>query len=134
MKTTDEFEHMILEDFDTINNIKANTKSGKIMLNDLIRQKNISISKLSNDLGMSTYLYEVLDLKSTKKIGRNKLISILISLNASIKDCNEILQKFAHSKIYAKVEFDAIIYYCIHNNLSLQQTNELLIENNYETL
>ena len=134
MKTTDELEHMIKEDARTIKNVSKNTKSAKILLDALIKEKGLSSSKIGKDLGMSNYIYEITSLSSTKNVSREKLLCILMYLQADLEIMNEILQSFGHSKIYVKVEYDAILYYCIKNNYTLDQTNVFLMENGFDPL
>lgn len=134
MKTTDELENMIQEDESNLKEILKNEKHGKLMLAKIIKDQNLSVSKVSHALGLNNYLYEILDLKSKKQVARNKLLAILIYLNVDLKTMNEILQKFGYSKVYVKVASDALIYYAINNYFTLEQTNELLINHGYDAL
>ncbi|MDF9866689.1 hypothetical protein OKW22_000243 [Bacilli bacterium PM5-3] len=134
MKTTDELEYMIEEDVRSIKNINKNTKSAKILLDNLIKEKGLSNSKLGKELAMGNYIYEITNLSSTKNVSREKLLCILIYLQADLDIMNEILQTFGHSKIYVKVEYDAVLYHCIINKFTLDQTNEVLIDHGFEAL
>ncbi|MDH6603339.1 hypothetical protein OKW23_000468 [Bacilli bacterium PM5-9] len=134
MKTTDELEYMIEEDVRSIKNINKNTKSAKILLDNLIKEKGLSNSKLGKELAMGNYIYEITNLSSTKNVSREKLLCILIYLQTDLNIMNEILQTFGHSKIYVKVEYDAVLYHCIINKFTLDQTNEVLIDHGFEAL
>jgi len=129
MKRTIELENMIEQDENTLGSIRLNTKSGKILLDNLIKENGYTNSKIGNDLGISNYIYEITSLKNNKQVSRNILLAILIYIGADLDTIDEILQLFGYSKIYVKVEYDAYLYHCINSKFSFEQTNVFLIEN-----
>ncbi|MEG0686030.1 MAG: hypothetical protein RR425_01970 [Erysipelotrichales bacterium] len=134
MKNTEELENSILENPQIIEEIPSNIISAKTLLNQLANDKGYTGADFQRKLGASSSIYEILSFKSTKKTRRESLLAILITLECDLETINRVLQLFSHSKIYAKNKFDAIIYYCINNNLDIDNTNDYLIKNNFEPL
>lgn len=134
LKTTVELEHMIEENPKTIGDIFKNTKSAKILLNQLIEEKGFNSSRLGSELGIANYVYEITNLSSKKQPSRKKLLYILIYLKVELELINKILQGFGYSKIYVKVPEDALIFYCIKQGYDLDETNKYLSANGSEIL
>lgn len=134
MKKTEEFENNIKQNDKLIEQDYADIKAAKALLNEIISQNNMSISQLGLTSGLGNYIYEVVNLKNEKVIGRNKLIALLITLKVDLITFDRILQMFSYSKIYARVEFDSIIYHAIDKKLSLDETNILLDKRGFPTI
>lgn len=125
MKTTEKLEHKIKnkEEF------KEDYINPKILLKEEISKSNYSISSINSALGLNNYLYEILDLKNTKKYSRDTILSILIYIESDIDTIQQILQGFSHSKLYVRVPRDCIIFKGICDNLHLFDIeNNLVIE------
>ncbi len=102
------------------------------MLNKLIIDSNISISKIGTETGMGNYIYQILD--GRKHPSRNHILKILIFIKCDLKTSEQILQGFGYSKIYVRIKRDAIIYKGLLNKKSLYDIECELFDNNLESL
>lgn len=102
-------------------------------LHNLIQEKGISKSELAKRSGMSTvYLYQLLN--GTRFPSRDRLICLCIGLSCFLEETQEILKSNRFAALYMKVRRDAIISFGIQNRCDINEINDLLYENNEETL
>ncbi len=78
------------------------------------------------------YGYQIFN--GTRKPSRDKLIKLAIGMKASIEDANQLLKAVQKLPLYAKSERDSIIIYGLSHKLDVDQLNDLLIENDQQTL
>lgn len=137
MKSTDYFKNRI-KDSNEIDEFKDEIVStfvdAKRMLNTEIINANLNASKIGAILGKSNYIYEITSYGNKKKPSRDLLIAVLMCCQSEVIVIDEILQKFTYSKLYAKVLRDALIIYAIEKKYDIHQTNDLLTQQNQNTL
>ena len=100
-----------------------------ILLQNKIKELNIKSSNLisSADLDPKNgYKY----LNGKKKISRDLALKLLISLQYSFDEIQEILKIYQYPILYPKIKRDHIIISSILNNYNIIKTNELLGLNN----
>jgi len=79
-----------------------------------------------------SYVYEVF---SGKKIpSRDRLLMIILILNASVEEANKLLQSSSYHSLYPKDLRDAILLFGIQQKMSVQRVNDILFELNMELL
>ncbi len=100
---------------------------------EIIAESNMKKTDIINkaDIGY-TFFYDIL--KGKKHPSRDMLIKILLVMNADIEILQEALRLYEWAALYPKIKRDSIFIYAINHNLSLQQTAELLENNNEKAL
>lgn len=89
---------------------------------DMIRRTNIQ----------RTYCYQILS--GAKKPGRDKVISLCLALKLSFDDVQRALTLAGESSLYPKRRRDSILIFCINQEYSVTETNNLLFDLNEEIL
>ncbi len=79
------------------------------------------------DIGY-TFFYDII--KGRKHPSRDTIIKIFIALKINVDYCQEALRIYEWAALYPKVKRDSILLYALLHKYSLQQTEELLEENN----
>ncbi len=79
------------------------------------------------DIGY-TFFYDII--KGKKHPSRDTIIKIFIALKIDVEYCQEALRIYEWAALYPKVKRDSILLYALLHKYSLQQTEELLEENN----
>ena len=79
------------------------------------------------DIGY-TFFYDIL--KGKKHPSRDVIVKIFIALKVDVEYCQEALRVYEWAALYPKVKRDSILLYALLHKYSLQQTEELLEENN----
>lgn len=79
------------------------------------------------DIGY-TFFYDII--KGKKHPSRDVIIKIFIALKIDVEYCQEALRIYEWSALYPKIKRDSILLYAIMHKYSLQQTEELLDDNN----
>ncbi len=104
-----------------------------VFIRKLIAEKDLNHSKLLKKLSMSkSYFYEILGDK--KLPSRNHFLQLVIAVGISFEDCQIALKTCGYRPLYSRNRWDAIIIYCIENNLSLVDTNIILESQNMAAL
>lgn len=73
-------------------------------------------------------------LNNKKRLGRNKLIGVCITLNCTIQETRDILHRLGSTDLYSRNRRDFEILNCIQQGKSLDETNEILYKNGFATL
>lgn len=73
-------------------------------------------------------------LNGKKRLGRDKLIGICITLNYTIKETRDILHRLDYPDLYSRNRRDFEILNCIKQGKSLDETNDILLKNGFEDL
>ena len=103
------------------------------LLKDKLAEKKISKAQLAKASGMSdVYLYQLLS--GRRSPSRNRLICICIGLSLTVDETQDLLFRAGTGPLYAKNKWDAIILYGISHRLDLFAINDLLFEENENTL
>lgn len=79
------------------------------------------------DIGY-TFFYDII--KGKKHPSRDIIIKIFIALKIDVEYCQEALRIYEWAALYPKIKRDSILLYAIMHKYSLQQTEELLDDNN----
>lgn len=79
------------------------------------------------DIGY-TFFYDII--KGKKHPSRDVIIKIFIALKIDVEYCQEALRIYEWAALYPKIKRDSILLYAIMHKYSLQQTEELLDDNN----
>lgn len=79
------------------------------------------------DIGY-TFFYDII--RGRKHPSRDTIIKIFIALKINVDYCQEALRIYEWAALYPKVKRDSILLYALLHKYSLQQTEELLEENN----
>ncbi len=104
---------------------------GKKLLNSLIYNSRYNKSQIGTKLGISNYIYEITSEVSTKRVSRDHLIAILITIQCDLKTFNKVLQLFEYSKLYEKSARDSIILSGIKDKLELIEIDNILFSQNF---
>ncbi len=78
------------------------------------------------------YGYQIFN--GTRKPSRDKLIQLAIGMQLSIRDSNYLLKCAEKLPLYAKSERDAIIIYALSHKYDIAATNDLLAEQQQQTI
>ncbi|MCD8013034.1 MAG: hypothetical protein LUG99_07650 [Lachnospiraceae bacterium] len=73
-----------------------------------------------------SYFYHVLSGQKTP--GRNMVLRICLCLSATLTETNQLLRLARQGILYPKVKRDAAIIFAIEKKYSMQQANQLLIQ------
>ena len=73
-----------------------------------------------------TYAQQIFN--STRKAGRNKIITLSVAMNIDLDEANRALLLNGDNILYSKNKRDAMLIYCINTNTSVLKTNYLLHE------
>lgn len=96
-------------------------------------KKSISKAELARSSGMSTvYLYQLLS--GRRYPSRDRMLCLCIGFGCSLEEAQDLLRKSRFAELYVKVRRDAIVAYGLENGLSINEINDLLYENEEETL
>ncbi|MCI1268959.1 MAG: XRE family transcriptional regulator [Ruminococcus sp.] len=139
MKTTDDLLKALSDTADIKNYINENAQSmcdGSIAdyLQDLLAKKQITKSAAIKKAELSeTYAYQIFS-GTRDNPSRNWVISIAFGMGLNLKETQQMLKALGLTFLYAKHKRDCILMFAINHQLSVPETNELLYENNEETL
>lgn len=93
-----------------------------IVESDLIRASQIQ----------RNYAYQVLN--GTKNPGRDKVLALCLAAQMNYEETQRALALANLGKLYPRKHKDSIVIFALEQNLSVQQTNELLFESGEEIL
>ena len=102
-------------------------------LNELFLTKRISKSVLAKRAGMSeVYLHQVFSGK--RNPSRSRLICMCIGMRATMEEIQEMLKLCGYAQLYPKNKRDAIILFGVTHGKDLFEINDLLFDEEEETL
>ena len=102
-------------------------------LADLILRSGLRKAEIIRNSDFDTvYFHQVV--AGTKMPSRDKLLRILIALEAPFKDCQLALRLFGHAILYPRVRRDGCLIYGINNHFTLSRIQEELQKNGEEPL
>ena len=104
----------------------------------LLSLEKFSRQKLSdivrNSLQKREYAYEILSLSSSKKPGRDRLLSICIAAGLNLDETQRCLEIEQIAGLYVRNERDAVIIFGINHQKSVSEINDLLTARNFPQL
>lgn len=75
------------------------------------------------DIGY-TFFYDIISDRKTPK--REKIIRILLAMNASLDDCQKMLRLYNYANLYPKIKRDSAIIYAFNHSQSIYELNSVL--------
>ena len=129
-KDTEELENELadsnnFEDFHNINEDNFQDFTLAQYLSYLLAEKNLSKADVVKKSELGDYAYHIFAGRK-KNPARNKILSIALAMELSIKETNYLLYYAGVEKLYIRNEWDSIIMYALENKLSVKSANELL--------
>ncbi len=138
IKNTDELENELaeaktLEEFLQRNDDHFQTENFSALIDELLAEKKMSKSILARQAGMSeVYLHQLFS--GRRNPSRTKVICICIGLEATLEESQEVLRRSGMAMLYPKNKRDAVIMYGITHEMNLFQINDMLFDNDENTL
>ncbi|MBQ3202753.1 MAG: XRE family transcriptional regulator [Clostridia bacterium] len=103
------------------------------LLAELVEKKGIRKSYAIKAAELSeVYGYQIFS--GIRHPERNKLLCLAVGMNLTLDETQNLLKCAGYSPLYVKLPFDSVIIYGICKRLSVIKINEILFENNLETL
>lgn len=103
------------------------------MLDRIIKEKNLKKSEVIKESEISeVYAYQIFS--GLRKPERKKLLCLTIAMGLDLDETQTLLKCAGYNTLYAKIPFDSIVIYAIHQKLSVIEINNLLFKHNLETL
>lgn len=103
------------------------------MLDRIIKEKNLKKSQVIKHSEIAeVYAYQIFS--GLRKPERKKLLSLTIAMKLDLDETQTILKCAGYNTLYAKIPFDSIVIYGINKKMSVIEINNLLFNNNLETL
>ena len=94
-------------------------------LSELIAERNIDASRFGVvSLVSRSFAYQILS--GTRVPSREIILRVSVAVGLTIDEAQRLLKLADRGILYPKVERDAVLIYCLKNNLDLYQTDELL--------
>ena len=79
-----------------------------------------------------TYCYQIFD--GRKRPSRDKVLALCFAMDLSFTEVQQLLKATGYPILYARMERDSAIIFCLQRNCALSDANELLYELGYEGL
>lgn len=96
-------------------------------LESILEAKHVSRAKLLSQTTIQrNYGYQIFN--GSKIPNKDKVIQICLALNLDLHLSNNLLSLSNNGMLYPKVKRDALLIYCIENQKTVYETNELLME------
>ena len=103
------------------------------LLAELVEKKGLKKSYAIRAAEMSeVYGYQIFS--GIRHPERNKLLCLAIGMNLTLDETQNLLKCAGYNPLYVKLPFDSVVIYGICKRLSVIKINEILFENNLETL
>lgn len=137
-KTTDELNHEIkaatdIEDYLRNNNGNMLSHSLSEHLNLLLSQKERTRADVvRGSLLDRAYVYQIFSGEKTPS--RDKLIAIAFGLNLSYDETQKMLKLSGNRELYSRDERDTLIMFALQREMTIFETNELLVDHGYAVL
>ena len=94
---------------------------------DLRKSEVIRRSELSE-----VYAYQIFS--GQRHPDRKKLLCLAVGMTLNLEETQTLLKCAGYAPLYVKLPFDSVVIYGICKGLSVIEINEILFENNLETL
>ncbi len=102
-------------------------------LNSMIKSKNLQKSDVIKDSHLNqTFAYQLF--AGSRGASKYKLVQLAFAMGLSLRETQRLLKIAGSGELYCKNRRDAIIIYCISENMSLAQTEETLFSFNEPTI
>ena len=102
-------------------------QSFKDLLYDLKVQKGLTPKEMIRRCGIErSYFYHILN--GVKHPSRNVVLRLCLSAEADVQQANRLLRLADTPSLYAKVRRDALLIYALQHKYSMEQTNQMLRE------
>lgn len=98
-----------------------------LRLNNILESDLIRSSQIQRN-----YAYQILS--GTKNPGRDKVLALCLAAHMNYDETQRALALADVGKLYPRRKRDSIIIFALNQKLTVQQTNELLYEENENTL
>ena len=109
------------------------TDSLSSLLGRLLEQKGLKKAQVIKNAELSeVYGYQIFS--GIRHPERNKLLCLAIGMNLTLDETQNLLKCAGYNPLYVKLPFDSVVIYGICKRLSVIKINEILFENNLETL
>ena len=91
----------------------------------LLQEKNLTKSEVAKkSLLNQVYVYHIF--AGRKKPARQKILSVAVAMNCTVKETQRLLYFAGVEKLYVKNSWDSIILFALKNNFDVERTNNLL--------
>lgn len=91
----------------------------------LLQEKNLTKSEVAKkSLLNQIYVYHIF--AGRKKPARQKILSVAVAMNCSVKETQRLLYFAGVEKLYVKNSWDSVILFALKNNFDIERTNNLL--------
>lgn len=123
-----DFEQYIQENQDSL--IAVNLRD---FWSALIKRTGMSNSDIINKSEMSYYyFYEVINGKKVPSV--DKIVSLILATHLTLEDCQTALKYCGKAPLYPKLLRDSVFIYAITHELTLSETNKLLVQSGLDKL
>ena len=103
------------------------------MLNRLQTEKGLRKTDIIKRSELSeVYAYQIFS--GQRHPDRKKLLCLAVGLLLNLEETQTLLKCAGYAPLYVKIPFDSVVMYGICKQLSVIQINEILFDNNLETL
>lgn len=93
----------------------------------LLKEKNLSKAQVIKNSQLDEgYAYHIFG--GRKNPSREKILSLALAMELSLKETDYLLYYAGHNKLYARNDEDAVIVFALENHKTVLQTDELLTE------
>lgn len=101
-------------------------------LEKLLKEKNLKKAEVIEASGLAReYAYQIFSGK--KMPSRKKLLQICIGMKLTVEETQTLLKYTGFNPLYPRVKFDGAILYVLEKKMTLDETNDLLYDNDLET-
>ncbi len=103
------------------------------MLRDLQEKKGLRKSDVIRRSELSeVYAYQIFS--GVRHPERKKLLCLAVGMSLNLEETQTLLKCAGYAPLYVKMPFDSVVIYGICKQLSVIQINEILFDNDLETL
>ena len=103
------------------------------MLNRLQNEKGLRKTDVIKRSELSeVYAYQIFS--GQRHPDRKKLLCLAVGMSLNLEETQNLLKCGGYAPLYVKIPFDSVVVYGICKQLSIIQINEILFDNNLETL
>ena len=104
-----------------------------LYLDKMFAEKEVSPSQCIRNSGLDrTYCYQIF---SGKKLpSRDKVLALCFGLSLNFEESQLLLKSTGYTQLYARNERDSIIIFALQRNISIMDTNELLLDLEHDLL
>ena len=103
------------------------------MLHNLQREKGLRKTDIIKRSELSeVYAYQIFS--GQRHPDRKKLLCLAVGMSLNLEETQSLLKCAGHAPLYVKLPFDSVVMYGICKHLSVIQINEILFDNDLETL